>query len=133
MISNRKASYNYFLEKGYNAGLKLLGPEVKALRNNHGSFIQGAFCFFDEDGNLNLRGLNIIKDRDIRLLLNKKELDKLFKSKTKGYTIIPTKVFIRNGHFKVEIYLAKGKKEYDKRESLKKKEHERCICRGNSY
>ncbi len=132
-IQNRQAYYNYHIEDKYEAGIVLLGTEVKSIREGKLSF-NDAFCMFDE-GELWIRGLfiasyshgtanNHIEVHDRKLLLNKRELAKLqIKLKDKGYTVIPLKVFFNEKRFvKVEIGLARGKKIHDKRETIKNRD-----------
>ena len=139
-IKNRKASYEYeFLEK-VEAGIMLKGTEIKSLRDGKAS-IQESHCYFRKD-ELFIKGMNISPytqasfashdiTRERKLLLKKRELEK-FKSKMeeKGLTIIPTKLYINaRGLAKLEIALARGKKIYDKRESIKKKDQNRELDR----
>jgi SsrA-binding protein len=139
-ISNRKAYHDYFFEVKYIAGIVLSGTEVKSLRNGKASFID-SYCYFHK-GELFVKSLHIseysfgtynnhepVQER--KLLLNKKELKKLeAKSKEKGYSIIPLKIFLTDkGLFKMEIGLGKGKKNYDKRETIKTRDAERDIKR----
>jgi SsrA-binding protein len=129
-MNNRQAYYNYFIEDKYVAGVVLLGTEVKSIREGKVSF-NDAFCLFD-DNELWVRGLyiaeyshgtvnNHIAVHDRKLLLQKRELKKLqSKLKDKGLTVVPLKVFLNEKNFvKIEIGLAKGKKNYDKRETIK--------------
>ena len=130
-LSNKKVYYNYEILDTYTAGFMLTGPEVKAVCDNGASF-GDAYCVI-EDGCLILKKFHIsVKDdldtlRDRRLLLNKKELRKLDKVlKEKGLTIVPISVFTtKTGLIKASVALAKGKRNYDKRESIKKKDLER--------
>mgnify|MGYP001596076586 CR=1 FL=1 len=137
-IKNRKASYEYFLDQSFSAGIILTGAEVKSVREGKAS-ISEAYCFVD--GNkLIIKGMHIAEFknagyveqeplRDRVLLLNKQEVKKI-KAKTRdvGYTIIPTELFVsETGYIKIEIALARGKKHYDKREDLKKKDSQRDI------
>ena len=139
-ISNKKAYYEYNIETKYVAGLVLSGTEIKSLRQGKASF-NDSYCFFNK-GELYVKSLHIspynygthynhepLQER--KLLLNKKELRKLEDStKEKGYSIIPLKIFIAsNGFAKMEIGLGRGKKIYDKRESIKARESERDIKR----
>ncbi len=138
---NRKASFEYsFLEK-YVAGMQLTGPEIKSIRDKQTN-ISDAYCFFI-DGELWVKNLhisnyteasynNLDPKRDRKLLLNKKELNKLSeKLKDKGLAIVPTKLFIsESGYAKLEIALAKGKKIYDKREDIKGKDAKRNMDRA---
>jgi len=139
-IKNRKASFEYqFIDK-YVAGIMLLGTEIKSIRNNQAN-ISDAHCIFIED-ELFVKNLHIAEysnggrsnhepKRARKLLLNRQELRKmLVKVKQKGMSIIPIRLFINEkGKAKLEIALAKGKKIYDKRESIKKKDMEREIER----
>lgn len=127
---NKKASFNYELLDKYHAGIQLTGPEVKAIRANKFSF-NDSYCLVDQ-GEVYLKKLHIsVKDagenetlRDRKLLLNRKEIDKLDRAcREKGLTIVPTALYVnKTGLIKVDIALAKGKKQYDKRESIKKKD-----------
>lgn len=132
-IQNKKAQFEYaFLEK-YTAGMVLKGTEIKSIRQGKVSMAD-AYCFFNGE-ELFLKNLNIAKYdngthynheplRDRKLLLTRKELRKLISKLTdKGLTIIPTRVYIsEQGLAKIEIGLAKGKKLYDKRESIKERD-----------
>ncbi len=139
-IRNRKASFEFrFLEK-FEAGIILKGTEVKSLREGKAS-VQEAYCYLRDD-ELFIKGMHIAPytqasfsshemTRDRKLLLKKKELKKL-KSKTeeKGLTIVPVRIFINNrGFAKLEIALAQGKKLFDKREDIKKKDQDRELKR----
>jgi SsrA-binding protein len=137
-MNNRQAYYNYFIDDKYDAGIVLLGTEVKSIREGKVSF-NDAFCMF-EGNELWVRGLyiaeyshgtvnNHIAVHDRKLLLNKRELNKLRnKLKDKGLTIVPLKVFLNDKNFvKVEIGLAKGKKNYDKRETIKQRDVQKEI------
>jgi len=139
-MNNRQAYYNYHIEDKYVAGIVLLGTEVKSIRDGKVSF-NDAFCLF-QDHELWVRGLyiaeyamgttnNHIAVHDRKLLLNKRELNKLeAKMKERGFTIIPLKVFLNEKNLvKVEIGLAKGKKIHDKRESIKSRDTDREIKR----
>jgi SsrA-binding protein len=129
-MDNKKARFNYELLDSYTAGIQLTGPEVKAIREGKVSF-NDSYCMI-ENGEVFLKKLHIsVKDgdekavlRDRKLLLNKSEIKKLEKGiKEKGLTIVPTAVFVnKTGLIKANIALAKGKKNYDKRESIKKKD-----------
>ncbi|HCS20688.1 MAG TPA: SsrA-binding protein [Bacteroidetes bacterium] len=139
-IQNKRAKFEYeFIDK-YEAGLQLLGTEVKSLRLGNASIAE-AYCAFD-DGELFLINAHIAEFkfgninnheplRRRKLLLRKKELAKLeYKLKDKGLTIIPIRIFqSERGFAKIEIALAKGKKSFDKREDIKKRDVEREIAR----
>jgi SsrA-binding protein len=139
-IRNKKAWHDYeFLER-YTAGMQLTGTEIKSIRAGKASLVD-AYCYFSEN-ELWVKGMHISEydfgnlnnhdpKRDRKLLLNRKELKKLAKNvKEKGLTIIALRIFLaENGYAKLEIALAKGKKEYDKREDLKKKDSKRELDR----
>jgi SsrA-binding protein len=139
-LRNRQAYYEYFIDDKLQAGISLLGTEVKSLRVGKASFVD-AYCLF-QDGELWLKGMHIAEYshgtannhdplRDRKLLLTGRELKKWEgKLKEKGYTIIPLRMFFNEKSFvKVEIGLAKGKKLHDKRESIKQKDTEREMKR----
>ena len=132
-IKNKKASYEYSFLDTYIAGIQLVGVEITSIRNGRVNLSE-AFCVF-QHGELYLKNTHIspyenagyIKVdplRDRKILLNKQELRKLSEGVSrKGLTIVPTKMFINDrGLCKVEICLCQGKKNYDKRESLKEKD-----------
>lgn len=126
-MQNKKAFFDYEILEQFVAGIKLTGPEVKAIRDNKMSFAD-AFCTIT-DGEVFLRKMHIsVKEggenefvRDRKLLLNKKEIDKISKAlKEKGLTMVPTSMFVNDTHLiKVGVALARGKKNYDKRFSEK--------------
>jgi SsrA-binding protein len=132
-IINRKVSHEYFFVDTFVVGVKLMGSEVKSIRDGKVSLVD-AYCYFNE-GELYVKGMNIPEYRqsythepirDRKLLMKKKELIKLQKELIKGLTIVPYKLFTNDrGLIKMEIVLAKGKKLYDKRESLKEKDIKR--------
>lgn len=137
-IKNRKASFEYSFLDTYVAGIQLVGVEIKSIRNGRVNLSE-AFCVF-QHGELYLKNTHIspyenagyIKIdplRDRKLLLNKQELRKLSEGVSrKGLTIVPTKMFVNErGLCKVEICLCQGKKNYDKRESLKEKDMKKRI------
>jgi SsrA-binding protein len=139
-IRNRSAYHEYFIEEKYDAGMVLAGTEVKSIREGKLSFADSFCIFFKSE--LWVRNLHIAEYRfgttnnhlavhDRKLLLNRKELKKLEnKLKDKGYTIIPLRVFFsEKGLVKMEIGLAKGKKLYDKRETIKNRDTQREIKR----
>jgi len=136
-IVNRKVSHEYFFVDTFVVGVKLMGSEVKSIREGKVSLVD-AYCYFNE-GELYVKGMNIPEYkqsythepiRDRKLLMKKKELFKLQKELTKGLTLVPYKLFSNDrGLLKMEIVLAKGKKLYDKRESLKEKDVNREMMR----
>ena len=133
-ISNKRATFDYELLEEYDAGIVLVGTEIKSIRAGKAS-LQDAYCYFS-GGELYVRGMNIATYfwasawsshepmRDRKLLLTARELRHLGQAvKTKGLTIVVTRAFIsENGYAKLHIALAKGKKEYDKRASIKEKD-----------
>ena len=139
-LSNRKAYHDYFFEDTYTAGIVLSGTEIKSLRAGKASF-NDSYCIFHK-GEMYVKSLHISEYafgtytnhepmQERKLLLNKRELRKLEgKIKEKGYSIIPLKIFINeNGLAKMDIGLGKGKKNYDKRETIKARESERSVKR----
>lgn len=139
-IVNRKAKFEYSFLQVYEAGVELTGTEVKALRQNLAN-LNDAYCIFDH-GNLTIINMFIAEydhgtiynhdaRRDRRLLLHKAELKKLERKVTeKGLTIVPFKLYFTDrGFAKLEIALAQGKKEFDKRESIKEKDSKRDLDR----
>jgi len=140
-ITNKKAGYEYELIDKFTAGIQLLGSEIKSIRAGKAS-IKESYCLF-VNGELWVRNMDVSvyaqasinnhePKRDRKLLLNKIELRKLRKKiDQKGLSIVPTRLYISDrGYAKLSISLAKGKKTYDKRESLKKKDTKREIDRG---
>lgn len=132
-IANKRASFDYEFLETYTAGIVLAGTEIKSVRAGKAS-LQDSFCYF-VNSELYVKGMNIAQyfwgswgqhepKRDRKLLLQKRELKHLAQSvKTKGLTIIAVKMFIAdNGYAKLVIALAKGKKQYDKRQSIKEKD-----------
>ena len=141
-ITNKKASFDYEFLETFTAGIVLVGTEIKSIRAGKAS-LSDAYCYFDLSGQLYVRGLNISQyfwgswgqhepKRDRKLLLNRKELKSLRNSvKEKGLTIVAVRLFIAdNGYAKLVIALAKGKKIYDKRQSIKEKDIRREMERS---
>ena len=132
---NRKAKFNYFFSEFYEAGISLVGSEVKSLRDGKANISES--YAYDIAGEIFLINSHIpsYKEssynnhnpiRNRKLLLNKKEVNKLIgKINTEGLTLIPTKLYFKKGKAKVEIAVAKGKKIYDKRQTKKKKDWNR--------
>ena len=135
IASNKKARHDYFIEDTYEAGIVLHGTEVKSLRQGHCS-IKESFVRID-NGEVIIYGMHInpyekgnIFNRDPlrpkKLLMHKNEIRKLEqKIKEKGYTIVPVEVYFKGSLVKVQIALAKGKKQYDKRQDIAKKDMRR--------
>ena len=140
-IKNKKASFEYFFIDTYTAGIVLTGTEIKSIRMGKASLVD-AYCYI-VNGEMWLRGMNISPyfygsyanheaKRDRKLLLNRREIRHLQEDlKSPGYTIVPTLVFIDDhGRAKVDIALARGKKEYDQRQTMKEKEDRREMNRA---
>ena len=131
-IVNRSARFEYELIDTYSAGIMLTGVEVKFIRNGRLSFVD-SFCSI-QNGELFMKNVSIsgignddIK-RDRKLLLKKKEINKILKNLDKGLTIVPIRIYTNERSiFKVDIALARGKKLYDKRDSIKKRDMDREI------
>ena len=136
---NRKARYNYFLEDRFEAGIVLTGSEVKSLRGGKAS-LQDAYAIFNQ------RELYLLNShippyemanrenhdplRTRKLLLHRTELEKLWgKIEIRGFTLIPLKIYFKNGRAKVEIALARGKKSHDKRTTVREREANRQLAR----
>lgn len=139
-IKNKRATFDYELVETFTAGIVLTGTEIKSIRLGKASLVD-TYCFF-EKGDLWTRNMHIAEyfygtynnhnaRRDRKLLLNKNELRKLMRlTKETGFTIIPVRLFINErGLAKVVIAVARGKKQYDKRQSIKEKEDKRSMDR----
>lgn len=143
MARNKKARFDYFIEASYEAGLVLTGTEVKSIRQgkvnlrdsyaqieNGEVFVTGMHISPYEQGNI----YNQDPLRKRKLLLNRSEIRKLIGLTTqKGYSLIPLSVYIKDGLVKLELAVAIGKKQYDKRESMAKKDAERRMQRVKDY
>lgn len=140
-IQNKKARFLYEIIDTYTAGIVLTGTEIKSIRSSKASIAE-SFCEFNEKGELFVINMNIEEyafgnyynhrpKAERKLLLNRKELKKLLKEvQTSGFTIIPLRLFINDkGFAKVDIALAKGKKLYDKRETIKDRDNKRDLDR----
>lgn len=131
-ILNRKAMYEYFIENTYEAGIVLTGTEIKSVRNgncnirdcygiikNNEIFLLNMYIGEYKEGNI----FNHNETRTRKLLLHKKEILKIKDAiNIKGYTIIPVKLYFKNNKLKVQLGICRGKKEYDKRESIKERD-----------
>ena len=139
-LRNRQAYHEYFIDAKYEAGMVLLGTEVKSLRAGRASF-NDSYCLIHK-GEIWIKSLHIAEYshgtvnnhdplRDRKLLLEKREIKKIeAKLKEKGYTLVPLRIFFNEKNLaKIEIGLARGKKLFDKRESIKQKDIEREIKR----
>lgn len=140
VIKNKRATFDYEIIETYTAGLVLFGTEIKSIRLGKASLVD-TFCFFDK-GELWVKNMHITPYfygsynnhaalRDRKLLVSKKEIRKLRRdSLSPGYTIVPVKLFINEkGLAKLVIALAKGKKQYDKRESIKERDDKKEMAR----
>jgi SsrA-binding protein len=139
-IRNKRSTFDYELIERFSAGIRLAGTEIKSIRLGKASLVD-SYCYFVK-GELWLKGMRVSEyfygtynnhqpERERKLLLQKKELQKLErKTKESGLTIIPVRLFLNErGFAKIEIALAKGKKQHDKRESLKTKDASREMDR----
>lgn len=140
---NKKAYHDYFIEDTYEAGMSLMGSEIKSIRNGkvslkeaYVSFVSGEAFIKDmhiaqyQDASYN----NHDETRERRLLLHKREITKLSsKVKVQGYTCVPLRLYFKDGRVKLEIALAKGKSLYDKRETDKKRDMERQAKQAIRY
>ena len=135
LLLNKKARFNFFIDETLECGIELQGTEVKSLRENRFSY--GDSYARIRDDQLYLIGLHISPypfgnlhnhepERDRKLLVHKEEIRKLRKKvEEKGFTLVPIKVYLKNGLIKVELGICRGKKLYDKRETIKQRDLER--------
>ncbi|GAB3057420.1 SsrA-binding protein SmpB [Virgibacillus ainsalahensis] len=140
LAQNKKASHDYFIEDTYEAGIVLQGTEIKSIRagrvnikDSHARIAKGEVQLINlhiaqyEQGNQ----FNHDPTRTRKLLLHRKEIDKLIGlTQQQGYALVPLKIYIKNGYAKVLIGLGRGKKKYDKREDLKRKQMKRDVDRA---
>ena len=138
-IKNKKAYFNYFIEDELEAGIALVGTEIKSVRKgsvnitdsyvrikNNEAYIINMFIEKYDSGSI----FNHDPSRERKLLLHKKEIKKLLeKVQKESYTLIPLKIYLKNGKAKILLGIARGKKLYDKRESIKKRDLQRQINR----
>lgn len=141
ILNNKKAYHNYKIESTIEAGIVLIGNEVKSIKNGDCSLTQSSFVEIDNKGEVYLNGFTVNEyvntntytktdtQRKKKLLLNKSEINRLrLSNEAKGFTIIATKVYVtRNNLIKIELGLAKGLNKSDKRESQKKKDFKREV------
>lgn len=140
LAQNKKASHDYFIEDTYEAGMVLTGTEIKSLRGGRAN-ISDAFATI-KNGEMFIHNMHISPfeqgnihnpadpTRARKLLLHKEQIKKLLgQAKQEGYTIVPLKIYVRNGYAKLLIGLGRGKKQFDKRESAAKKDAQRDIQR----
>ncbi|MDR0788646.1 MAG: SsrA-binding protein SmpB [Bifidobacteriaceae bacterium] len=141
VAKNKKAKFNYIIENTYEAGIVLTGSEIKSLRKNSASISDG-FVTFSDDYEMFLNNIFIAEykfsagffahspKRKRKLLMHHKEIVKLKKAlDTKGISIVPTKIYFKNGIAKVEVAVGKGKKLYDKRDAIKQRDVDRDLNR----
>ena len=139
LVSNNKAKFLYFLEDFLECGIELKGSEIKSIRHN-GASLKDSYVIF-KNGEAFLLNMHIAPyehgnnfnhepNRTRKLLMHKKEIVKMEqKAKEKVMTVVPTKVYLKKGKLKIEIALAKGKKLFDKRETIKKRDDERMMTK----
>lgn len=140
-IRNKRASFDYDLKDSYIAGIALTGAETRSLREHHGS-LQGAFVQV-KDGEvwlmnslvtpLKTNAANLpseVQIRNRKLLLKQREIDQLIEAKKQGNTIVPTKFLTKGRFIKLEIAIGRGKKRYDKRQTIKKRDQDRDTARS---
>lgn len=139
LVSNRRATFNYEILETLEAGIALQGTEIKSLRNNGGT-LQDAYVKV-QDNEAWLIGCNIApyrfgnihnheERRDRKLLLHKREIEKIEKSVSlKGLTVIPLALYLKNGRVKVRIAISKGKKSHDKRQAIQERDEKRQMNR----
>ncbi|WP_432204845.1 SsrA-binding protein SmpB [Cetobacterium somerae] len=140
LANNKKAFFDYFIEDKFEAGIELVGSEVKSIKAGKTSIKESFIRIIN--GEIFIMGMTVVpwsfgsvynpEERRVRkLLLHKSEIKKLHeKVMQKGYTIVPLNIHLSKGYVKVEIALARGKKNYDKRDSLAKKDQQRTIDRA---
>ncbi|MGG4049047.1 SsrA-binding protein SmpB [Paenibacillus favisporus] len=141
LAQNKKASHDYFIEDTYEAGMVLTGTEIKSIRNGRAN-IGDAFATI-RNGEIHIHNMHISPfeqgnrynptdpTRTRKLLMHKEQIHKLLgQTKQEGYTIVPLKVYIRNGYAKLLLGLGRGKRQYDKRESAAKRDAQRDIQRA---
>ncbi len=140
LANNKKAFFDYFIEDRYEAGIELVGSEVKSIKAGQASIKEAFIRIINNE--IFIMGMSVTPwkygsvynpdERRVRkLLLNKAEIRKIHENvKQKGYTIVPLNVHLSKGYVKVEIALARGKKNYDKREDLAKKDQKRDMDRA---
>ena len=137
---NRRAKHDYYLEDHYECGLVLTGTEIKSIREGRIQFKDSYISIYK--GEAFIKGMhisaykfgnqfNVEEERDRKLLLHKDEIRKLHqKVKTKGYTLVPTRIYLKDGRAKLEIALAKGKNLYDKRQTEKLRDAQREMAKA---
>jgi len=141
VAKNRKASHDYFIEDTFEAGIVLKGTEIKSVRAGRVN-IKDSHARIDHKGEVQLVNLHISEyeqgnrynhdpTRSRKLLLHRRQINKLIgQTKQEGFTLVPLKIYIKNGYAKVLLGLGKGKKKYDKRETMKRKQMKRDADRA---
>jgi SsrA-binding protein len=139
--TNRKAYHDYSIEDSVEAGLVLIGSEIKSIRAGRVN-LRDSYAVIDDNGEVWLRGAHIAPydpasrfghepRRPRKLLLHKRQIARLLsRVEAKGYTLIPTRMYLRDNLAKVELALARGKRQYDKRAAIAKREDERRVRRA---
>jgi SsrA-binding protein len=137
IAENKKARHDYHLVETFEAGMSLLGSEVKSLRNGQITLKDSYVAFRGDEAFLQNAHIGVYTassynnhepERLRKLLLHREELQKIYRSmREKGLTCVPTKIYFKNGKVKLQIALAKGKQQADKRESIKKRDADRSI------
>lgn len=145
VAQNKKARHDYFLLEEYVCGIVLKGTEIKSIRNSNVSIKDSFITIKDNEAYINNMHISPFDKGNIhnhdplrtrKLLLHKKEIIKIFnKIRLEGLTVVPTKVLLQDGYAKLEIFVAKGKKQYDKRQDIKERDAKRNIDRNmkNDY
>ena len=140
IATNRKARYEYHFDDTYEAGLVLMGSEIKSIRAGRVSLQEGFVLF--EAGEAWLVNVHIAQydaasrqnhepKRRRKLLLHRRQIDRLYsRTREKGYTVIPIKLYLKDGRAKIEIALVRGKKQYDKRQTIAKRDSKRQVERA---
>lgn len=140
IATNKKANYEYFIISTYEAGIVLSGCEVKSIRLGHTN-LKDSFITFSKDNEAFIKNMHITQYKDAsldkpdekrsrKLLLNRHEINKLMaKTKEKGFTCIPLKIYLKDNLVKLEIALAKGKHTYDKKEAIAERDIQRDTLR----
>lgn len=144
IATNRKANFEYFINSTFEAGIVLVGCEVKSIRQGHVN-LKDTFITFDKNGECYIRNMHITAYKDAsldkvdekrsrKLLLNKSEIKKIMsKVQEKGFTCIPLKVYLKDSLVKLEIAIAKGKHTYDKKDTIARRDIERDTQRQLKY
>lgn len=134
-VINKRAEYDYYIHKKYEAGIVLTGSEVKSIRSYHISITHNTFCAIDNKNEVYIYNLSIAGNTKSRkLLLNSYEINKIKTTVNKmHYTIVPLRIYNKNSFFKIEIGICQGKKQYDKRSVIKERDVKRRLQREYKY